>query len=201
MGWGTERLRPLGNPYGRSGSRWMRGRVLVQTNNISVMGPMSRGYKIEGPEIGLSLAYHTDLNLRVYLKATSGRQSWQRTIKCEAKLVSAPAVGGEVPDENSGTWTDVPNGTVADFGFNLALSPYHLFVSPDDAPTSLEYVSLQTTVWQDPGSWEQPFEVVHELWANAYLSSLESQGGAKTQVLGNSHFQADLGLRRKPFRA
>jgi len=199
MGWGSARFRPLGNPYGRSASRWMRGRVLCRTHEIAIREPMKTGYRIEGPGDALSLDDQTDLYHRVYLKATSGRQLWQRTIKVEAAIYYAVNVSGDPPDANTGTWSLVPNSTVANFAANLALSPFEQFVSPDDADISKEYVDLKTTIWQDPKHWEQSFEIVHELWANAYVRGRPSSTDTKAGVIGKTHYHVDLKSKRKPF--
>lgn len=200
MGWDTVRHRPCSGHLGRSASRYLRGRVLVASNEISVLEPLKTGYRTEGLEIGLDLTYHTDLWQRVYLKATSGPQSWQKTIKAEAACYSAPNVSGDPPTADTGTWTVVSNSTISTLAANLGLSPFRASVSPDDL-SGLEYVGIQTTVWQDPRSWSLPFEVVHELWANGYAARRAGREVTQVQELlrGEQHYHVDLTAKRKPF--
>jgi hypothetical protein len=201
MGWDAQRHRPLGNGYGRSPSKYRRGRILVAANVIQVLEPDTVTY-VAGAQLGLPVASYVDLYQRVYLKANSGPQSWKRTMRAVAGLVSAPAVGGAPPTAENGVWTDVSAAQVTTVGYNLALSPYEQYITPDDV-AGLDYIDIKTVVTHEPRLWNRPFEVIHELWANVYVARQARTGvnAGAAFPYGNTHYYYDLTSARRPRNA
>jgi len=136
-----------------------------------------------------------DLYHRVYLKVNSGAQAWTRSIKVEASLWEATAIGGKPPEAGDAAWTLVPGSNASSVGDNQGLGPYLSFVDPDNI--TKDFISIKTVVGQAPELWEIPFEVVHELWANSYIQGHAdfTTGAAYTS---RSHYHADLNSKRKP---
>lgn len=64
MGWDAQRHRPLGNGYGRSPSKYRRGRILVAANVIQVLEPDTVTY-VAGAQLGLPVASYAGKNVDV----------------------------------------------------------------------------------------------------------------------------------------
>ena len=189
MGWGPYRHRPIGTGTLRSHNRWHRGRMIVLNHSCPITNYL-QAYKVfAAGDVYAEVARLADVRQRVYLKANDYTQEWQRTVRVEANLC--------VSDSLDGPWTKVAEAT--NFGFNLGLpTPYERFAPPEEWQGN-DFLSIETIIWQYPGDWIGPFEVMHELWANGYVfhrSGTTPQNIAAS--VDRSHYFHDGGSRRKP---
>lgn len=188
MGWTTYRYRPLGTGLLRGNLRWMRGRVIVQYLSVPVLEPM-REYKTVGLTENYEHAFADLRNVqtRCYLKATALRQSTQKSVRVSASIGTSASSGGPYTETEWVTFQD-----------NMGLSEPKLRVW-DPSEYDRDYFSFGMTVWQDPRNWGGPFEVVYELWSNAYVyHHKDKTEKADLQQMGVHHWHHDLTNRRKP---
>ena len=191
MGWGTFRHRPMGTGMLGGQIKWRRSRLIVAKNATSVVEQQQVEKVIAPGGQPLDVSLLGDVNQRVYLKANSMPQKWTRTIRVRASMFSASSVDGP--------WTEIAASVVTDFGYNMGAQTYNQFLDPDDYQ-AFAFISPGTTVYQPGEYWAGPFEILHEVWANAYIynRSLSAEGPRGQAPMHVSHYMHDIESTRKP---
>jgi len=110
-----------------------------------------------GPIDSVPLFYATNIYQRIYV-TDFGKPAIEKSVRLQGDIYSTSDPDGEPP-----TWTIVSGTQVVTHG---RLVKYEQMLPP--LFDGLDYVGLQTTIYQRSSDWAGPFTVRHELWCNSH---------------------------------